>query len=64
MRCFSKVFHSLTGSAFFELYESSTHSLADSHLQRMVEHLSDFPQDFLDNCSRRTEYFNENGEPS
>jgi hypothetical protein len=61
---FFKVFEHLTGFAFFELYESSTVSLADSHLQRMIEHLGDFPQNFLANCSRRAHYFNEKGEQS
>jgi hypothetical protein len=62
---FFKVFEHLTnGFAFFELHESWTVSLADSHLQRMVEHLGDFPQNFLAKCSRRAEYFNEKGEQS
>lgn len=59
-----KVFEHLTGSAFFEIYESPTVTLADSHLQRMIEHLGSFPLNFLANCSRQTHYFNENGEHS
>jgi len=59
-----KVFEHLTGFAFFELYESSTVSLAESHLQRMIEHLGDFPPSFLADCRKRAEYFNDKGEQS
>lgn len=59
-----KVFEHLIGFAFFELYESSTVSLVDSHLQRMIEHLGDFPPNFLADCSKRAEYFNDKGEQS
>ena len=59
-----KVFENLTGSALFELYESPSVTLADSHLQRMIEHLGGFPLSFLADCSRRTKYFNEKGEHS
>jgi len=61
---FFKAFEHLTGFAFPVLYESSTVSLADFHLQRMVEHLGDFPQNLLANCSRRAHYLNEMGEQS
>jgi serine/threonine-protein kinase SRPK3 len=44
-----KVFEHLIGFAFFQLYESSTVSATDSHLQRMIEHLGDFPPNFLAN---------------
>jgi len=59
-----KVFEHLTGSAFFELYESHTVTVADSHLQRIVEHIGGFPPNFLVGCSRRSQYFNEQGEQS
>ena len=59
-----KVFEHLTGFAFFELYESSTVSLADSHLQRMIEDLGDFPPNFLVDCRKRAKYFNDKGEQS
>lgn len=54
-----KVFEHLTGSALFELYESPAVTVADSHLQRIIEHLGDFPPNFLAGCNRRTDYFNE-----
>jgi len=47
-----KVFEYLIGFAFFELYESLTVSIADSHLQQMIEHLGDFPPKFLADCSK------------
>lgn len=57
-----KVFEHLAGTALFQLCKIPTISIADSHLCRMTEHLGSFPPDFLAKCSKRTEYFDENGE--
>jgi serine/threonine-protein kinase SRPK3 len=57
-----KVFENLTGAALFRLYESPSVTLFDSHLQRMIEHIGDFPLSFLAGCSRRDEHFSEQGE--
>jgi serine/threonine-protein kinase SRPK3 len=62
MKLPSQVFEYLTGAALFELYESSTITLSDVHLERMIELLGPFPQNVLDVCSGRDKYFNRQGE--
>lgn len=44
----------------FHLFGQSTYS-ADFHLQNMVEYLGPFPAQFLESCSRRSDYFDEDG---
>ncbi|KIM44308.1 hypothetical protein M413DRAFT_433710 [Hebeloma cylindrosporum] len=55
------IFEFLIGRTFFELYTSSTVSLTDAHLQRIVELLGDFPPNFLADCRRTAEYFDDKG---
>ncbi|KAI6027143.1 kinase-like domain-containing protein [Pisolithus marmoratus] len=44
----------------FHLFGQDTYSV-DFHLQNMVEYLGPFPLQFLEACTRRSDYFDENG---
>jgi hypothetical protein len=55
-RC-PQVFEYLIGIAFFQLYESSSTSLEDSHLRRILEHIGPFPSSFLEACQHRNHFF-------
>ena len=46
----------------FHLFGQPGPYSASVHLQSMVEYLGSFPPRFLEACSRRDEYFNENGQ--
>jgi serine/threonine-protein kinase SRPK3 len=48
-------------TCLFQLHESSSVTFTDIHLQRILEHIGPFPAHFLAACSRRAEYFNEQG---
>jgi hypothetical protein len=56
-----KAFEYLTGVALFKLHESSSVSLGDVHLQRIIEHIGPLPPSFLQACPRATEFFDEKG---
>lgn len=55
------IFEFLVGVPFFELYSHAGILFTDIHLARVLEHIGPFPPGFLAACSRRAEYFNENG---
>ncbi|KAH7921680.1 kinase-like protein [Leucogyrophana mollusca] len=55
------VFEYLIGTALFQLYESSSVSLEDSHLQRILEVIGPFPTSFLEACPRQSEFFDQEG---
>ncbi|THH03876.1 hypothetical protein EW146_g10325 [Bondarzewia mesenterica] len=55
------VFEYLIGVALFQIYESSSVSLDDVHLQRILEHIGPFPSSFLQACQRRTDFLDEQG---
>lgn len=55
----SQVFELVTD---FHLFGQLGPYSADVHLQNIVEYLGSFPPQFLEACSRRAEYFNENGQ--
>ena len=42
--------------------KDSDNFLVDVHLQKMEEYLGPFPKRFLDSCSRRAKFFDEEGE--
>jgi hypothetical protein len=46
----------------FHLFGQPSPYSASVHLQNMVEYLGSFPPRFLEGCSRRAEYFNEDGQ--
>lgn len=46
----------------FHLFGQPVPYSASVHLQNMVEYLGSFPPQFLEACSRRAEYFNEDGQ--
>ncbi|KDR73028.1 hypothetical protein GALMADRAFT_281220 [Galerina marginata CBS 339.88] len=58
------VFEYLIGTPLFQLYESPSVSVADSHLQRMIELLGGFTPNFLSDCRNRADYFDEKGQNS
>lgn len=54
-------FEYLTGAAMFQLSESSSISVENLCLQRILEHIGPFPPDFLERCERRSDFFDEQG---
>ncbi|KAG1814958.1 kinase-like domain-containing protein [Suillus variegatus] len=55
------VFEYLTGAAMFQLSQSSSISVENLCLQRILEHIGPFSPSFLERCQRRSDFFDEQG---
>ncbi|KAG1818704.1 kinase-like domain-containing protein [Suillus subaureus] len=55
------VFEYLTGAAMFQLSESSSISVENLSLQRILEHIGPFPPSFLERCQHWSDFFDERG---
>jgi serine/threonine-protein kinase SRPK3 len=56
-----QAFEYLVGTPLFQLRELYPATFADFHLAQIIEHIGPFPSDFLNTCSRRTEFFDDQG---
>ncbi|KAG1790374.1 kinase-like domain-containing protein [Suillus variegatus] len=55
------VFEYLSGAALFKLWESSSMSIDNVHLQQIFELMGHFPPSFLEGCCHRADFFDHLG---